>query len=218
MTRKEDIHQQLVDSGVVAVLRGIPEEKIVDVAKAIHRGGVTALEITADNKQYAEMIAAVDEALRGTDAVVGAGTVMDAETAATAISAGAEFLLAPDFNEEVIEVCNREGVVCVPGIMTPTEAVEAMNAGADILKLFPASTVGPGHVSALQGPLGDIPIMPTGGVSAENVDDYFEAGAIAVGAGSGLVNYDAIEDDDMEGVYSQAATFVDAVESARNTD
>lgn len=217
LTRKQIVQQRLVESGVVAVLRGIPRDKIVEVATAIHEGGVTALEITADAERYPEMISAVSEELSGTDAVVGAGTVTDAPTARTAIDAGAEFVLAPDLNERVISVCNREGVVSVPGIMTPTEAVTAMEAGADILKMFPASTVGPGHVSALRGPLGDIPIMPTGGVSADDISDYFEAGAVAVGAGSALVNYDAIENDDMDGVTQRAAEFVDAVEAARVT-
>ncbi|RDI69827.1 bifunctional 4-hydroxy-2-oxoglutarate aldolase/2-dehydro-3-deoxy-phosphogluconate aldolase [Halopelagius longus] len=216
MTRKQAVQRQLVESGVVAVLRGIPREKVVDVASAIHEGGVTALEITADAERYPEMISAVAAALDGTDAVVGAGTVTDAATARNAIDAGAEFVLAPDLSESVVRVCNREGVVSAPGVTTPTEAVTALEAGADILKMFPASTVGPDHVSALRGPLGDVPIMPTGGVSADDVADYFEAGAVAVGAGSALVDYEAIEDDDMDAVTAQAAEFVEAVEAARS--
>ena len=215
MVDKQAVQQRLADSGVVAVLRSIPEDVIVEVANAIDEGGVTALEVTADADRPAEMIAAIDEDLEGTDALVGAGTVMDAETAREVIDAGAQFVLAPNFEPEVVEVCNEEGVVCVPGIMTPTEAVDAMNAGADILKVFPAATVGPGHISALRGPLGDIPLMPTGGVSAENAAEYFEAGAMSVGAGSALVNYEAIENGDMDGVREQAAEFVRAVEAAR---
>ena len=216
MTNKQAVMDSIVDSGVTAVMRGIPEEDVVDVAEAIHEGGVTALELTADAKRCSEMIAKVDRALEGTDAVIGAGTVMDAAAARNVIEAGAEFVLAPNLNEEVMEVCNRESVVAIPGVMTPTEADRAMAAGADILKMFPASTVGPGHIGALQGPLGDVPIMPTGGVSADNVDDYFDAGAVAVGAGSALVNYEAIEAGDMDGVREQAAEFVQAVEDARN--
>ncbi|RDZ39511.1 2-dehydro-3-deoxyphosphogluconate aldolase [Haloferax sp. Atlit-4N] len=216
MSRKQSVQQQLIESGVVAVLRDISGERIVEVATAIYEGGVTALEVTADNPDFAAMISAVEEELRETNAVVGAGTVMDAATAHTAIDAGASFVLAPDLNVEVIDICNDEGVVAIPGIMTPTEAVKAMNAGADILKLFPAATVGPNHVSALRGPLGDIPIMPTGGVSADNVGPYFDAGAVAVGAGSALVNYEAIENGEMKGVRSQAEEFVSAVESARS--
>ncbi|MFC6974326.1 bifunctional 4-hydroxy-2-oxoglutarate aldolase/2-dehydro-3-deoxy-phosphogluconate aldolase [Halomicroarcula sp. GCM10025709] len=215
MTSKQAVQQQLVDSGVTAVLRGIPEEQMVDVATAIHEGGVTALELTADAKRCSDMIAAVDKALDDTDAVIGAGTVMDAAAARNVIEAGAEFVLAPNLNEDVIDVCNREGVVCIPGVMTPTEAAQAMEAGADILKMFPASTVGPGHIGALQGPLGDVPIMPTGGVSTENVAEYFDAGAVAVGAGSALVDYEAIENDDMDQVRESAAEFVEAVEAAR---
>lgn len=215
MVDKQAVQQRLADSGVVAVLRSIPEDVIVEVANAIHEGGVTALEVTADADRPAEMIAAIDEELEGTDALVGAGTVMDAETAREVIDAGAQFVLAPNFEPEVVEVCNEEAVVCVPGIMTPTEAVDAMNAGADILKVFPAATVGPGHLSALRGPLGDIPLMPTGGVSAENAAEYFKAGAMSVGAGSALVNYEAIENGDMDGVREQAAEFVRAVEAAR---
>jgi len=216
MTNKQAVVDSIVDSGVTAVMRDIPEDDIVDVAEAIHAGGVTALELTADAKRCSEMIAKVDRALDDTDAVIGAGTVMDAAAARNVIEAGAEFVLAPNLNEEVIEVCNRESVVAIPGVMTPTEADAAMAAGADILKMFPAKTVGPSHIGALQGPLGDVPIMPTGGVSADNVADYFDAGAVAVGAGSALVNYEAIEAGDMDGVREQAAEFVQAVEDARN--
>jgi len=216
MTNKQEVQQRIVDSGVTAVLRGIDEADIVPVAEAIHEGGVTAIEITADAKRCSDMIADVDRAMEGTDAVVGAGTVMDAAAARNVIEAGAEFVLAPNLNEDVIDVCNREGVVAIPGVMTPTEAAQAMEAGADILKMFPASTVGPGHIGALQGPLGDVPIMPTGGVSADNVGDYFEAGAVAVGAGSALVDYDAIAEDDWDGVRESAAEFVDAIEAVRN--
>jgi 2-dehydro-3-deoxyphosphogluconate aldolase/(4S)-4-hydroxy-2-oxoglutarate aldolase len=216
MTNKQAVQQRIVDSGVTAVLRGIDESDIVPVAEAIHEGGVTAIEITADAKRCSDMIADVDRAMEGTDAVVGAGTVMDAAAARNVIEAGAEFVLAPNLNEDVIDVCNREGVVCIPGVMTPTEAAQAMEAGADILKMFPASTVGPGHIGALQGPLGDVPIMPTGGVSTDNVADYFEAGAVAVGAGSALVDYEAIANDDWDGVRESAAAFVEAIESVRD--
>ena len=215
MNRAETL-DRIAQSGVVAVLRGVGEDAIVPVAKAVHEGGVTALEVTADAKRCSAMIAAIDRELEDTDAVVGAGTVMDAAAARNVIEAGAEFVLAPNLNEEVIEAANRAGVVSIPGVMTPTEADRAMAAGADALKMFPASTVGAGHVGALRGPLGDVPIMPTGGVDTENVAGYFEAGAFAVGAGSALVNYEAIEDEDYEGVRDSAAEFVEAVEDARD--
>ena len=215
MTRKQEVKRALIDSGVTAVLRGVPEDQMVDVATAVHEGGVRALELTADATRCSEQVAAVDRALADTDAVVGVGTVMDPAAARNAIEAGAEFILGPHLDEDVIEVCNREGVLCIPGVMTPTEAADAMEAGADMLKMFPASTVGPDHIGALQGPLGDIEIMPTGGVSTDNVGDYFDAGAVAVGAGSALVDYEAIENDDMDRVRDSAAGFVEAVEKAR---
>jgi len=213
MTSKQEVRQRIVDSGVTAVLRGVDEDDIVPVAEAVHEGGVTAIEITADAKRCRDMVADVDRALDDTDAVVGAGTVMDAAAARNVIEAGARFVLAPNLNEAVVDVCNREGVVAIPGVMTPTEAARAMAAGADMLKLFPASTVGPGHIGALQGPLGDVPVMPTGGVSTDNVADYFEAGAVAVGAGSALVDYDAIARGDWDGVRESAAAFVEAIET-----
>ncbi|MEF8886091.1 MAG: bifunctional 4-hydroxy-2-oxoglutarate aldolase/2-dehydro-3-deoxy-phosphogluconate aldolase [Haloarculaceae archaeon] len=215
MASKQAVQQRIVDSGVTAVLRGIDEDDIVPVAEAVHAGGVTALEVTADGKRASEKTAAIDRALEDTDAMVGAGTVMDAAAARNVIEAGARFVLAPNLNEEVVDVCNRAGVVAVPGVMTPTEADRAMAAGADMLKLFPASTVGPGHIGALRGPLGDIPIMPTGGVDTDNVADYFDAGAVAVGAGSALVDYEAIEREDWDAVRESAAAFVAAVEDAR---
>ncbi|TYT61383.1 bifunctional 4-hydroxy-2-oxoglutarate aldolase/2-dehydro-3-deoxy-phosphogluconate aldolase [Natrialba swarupiae] len=216
MTRAREVSERIVESGVLAVLRGIDEDQIVPVARAIHDAGVGALEVTADGTRAAEQIAAVDRELADTDAVVGAGTVLDAPTAASVIDAGAEFVVAPDTNVEVIRTCNRHGVLSAPGVMTPTEAVTAMEAGADILKMFPAKTVGPAHIGALQGPLGDVDVIPTGGVSPDNVADYFDAGAIAVGAGSAIVDYDAITDGDMDLVRETAASFVDAVDDARS--
>lgn len=216
MPKVRATYDAIIDSGVTAVLRGISQEDIVPVAQAIYDGGVRAIEVTADAKRCSEMIASVDHQLEDTDAVIGAGTVLDAATARNVIEAGAEFVLAPNLNVEVIKVCNSEGVVAIPGVMTPTEADRAMAAGADILKMFPASTVGPGHIGALQGPLGDVPIMPTGGVSTDNVADYFEGGAVAVGAGSALVDYGAIEAGNMTQVKESAAEFATAVRDARS--
>ncbi|WP_436344638.1 bifunctional 4-hydroxy-2-oxoglutarate aldolase/2-dehydro-3-deoxy-phosphogluconate aldolase [Natronorubrum sp. FCH18a] len=216
MSERRSVRDRVVASGVIAVLRGIDEDRIVPVARAIHEGGVDALEITADGTRASDQIAAVDRELGDTDAVVGAGTVLDAPTAQSVIDAGAEFVVSPHTDVETIKLCNRQGVLSAPGVMTPTEAVTALEAGADALKLFPASTVGPGHIGAIRGPLGDVDVIPTGGVSPANVESFFDAGAVAVGAGSALVDYDAIEDGDMDRVRETAAEFVEAVESARD--
>lgn len=215
MQRKRATYETIVDSGIVAILRGIDADNIVPVAEAMHEGGVRAIEVTADAKQASKLVAAVDNALSDTDTIVGAGTVMDATTARNVVEAGAEFVLSPHFSSEVVEVCNQAGVIAAPGVMTPTEATEALASGADILKLFPASTVGPGHVSALRSPLGDVPVMPTGGVSTANVADYFDAGAVAVGVGSAIVDYEAIADGDMMAVERLAREFVDTIADVR---
>lgn len=215
MVETTQVKERIIDSGVVAVLRGVDEGRITTVAREMYEAGVGAIEVTADGARVEEKIAAIDRELADADAVIGAGTVLDPPTARSVVDAGAEFVLAPDCNQDVIRTCNRQGVVSIPGVMTPTEAVTALDAGADILKMFPATTVGPAHIGALQGPLGDIEIMPTGGVTSDNVAEFFDAGAVAVGVGSGIVDYEAIEAGDMKQVRATAEEFVEAVEAAR---
>ncbi|MDG5821758.1 bifunctional 4-hydroxy-2-oxoglutarate aldolase/2-dehydro-3-deoxy-phosphogluconate aldolase [Natronococcus sp. A-GB7] len=216
MSSPEAVKERIVESGALAVLRGVDEDDVVPVARAMSEAGVGALEVTADGTRTYEKLAAIDRELEGTDTVVGAGTVLDAASAQSVIDAGADFVVSPHVDPEVVTVCNRHGVLSAPGVMTPTEAVTAIDAGADVLKMFPASTVGPGHIGALQGPLGDVDVIPTGGVDRENLADYLEAGAVAVGAGSAIVDYDAIADSDMDQVRETAAAFVEAVEHARD--
>jgi len=202
------------ESGVVAVLRGAEPETVVDTAEALVAGGVTALEVTADTAGATDMIATLSEEL-GDDALVGAGTVLDSETARAAIAAGAEFVVSPSFDEGVVETCNRYGVLCAPGVLTPTEAVEAYEAGAEVVKVFPAKTVGPDHVAALKGPLGQLEIIPTGGVSPDNAGDYIEAGAVCVGAGSALVDRDLVDAGDFDAIAERAEAFREVIEAAR---
>ncbi|MDB2261509.1 bifunctional 4-hydroxy-2-oxoglutarate aldolase/2-dehydro-3-deoxy-phosphogluconate aldolase [Halorubrum ezzemoulense] len=205
---------RLVDSGVVAVLRGVPADQLIEIAEALREGGVTAVEITADTPNVADLI---DEVTASFDdeVVVGTGTVLDSETARTTLMAGAEFVVSPSLHEDVIETCNRYGAVSAPGVMTPTEAVRGYEAGADFVKVFPAKTVGPAHLGAMKGPLGQIPMMPTGGVGPDNAAEYVEAGAFAVGAGGALVDYDAAERGDYEVITETAREFTRVVEEAR---
>ncbi|RQH02571.1 bifunctional 4-hydroxy-2-oxoglutarate aldolase/2-dehydro-3-deoxy-phosphogluconate aldolase [Natrarchaeobius oligotrophus] len=216
MVESNQVRERIVDSGVIAILRGIDEDRIGSVARAIHEAGVGAIEVTADGTRVREKIAAVDRELADTDVVVGAGTVLDPSSARTVIDAGATFVLAPDCNPDVIRTCNRHGVVSIPGVLSPTDAVTALEAGADMLKLFPATTVGPDHVGAIRGPLGDVDVVPTGGISTENVGAFFDAGAVAVGVGSSIVDYDAVDRDDPDRIRETAAEFVDAVSSVRS--
>lgn len=206
---------RLLDAGVVAVLRGIDADVMVDTIDALQAGGVTAMEITADGHNASQTIAEVASTFDD-EILLGAGTVMDTATASRVIEAGAEFVVSPHFDPDIVETTRRRGVVAGPGIMTPTEAVRATEAGADLLKVFPASTVGPGHLGDIQGALGKLPIMPTGGIGPDNVEAFFDAGASVVGAGSALIDYDAVERGDYEAVEARAREFVAAVEAAQN--
>jgi 2-dehydro-3-deoxyphosphogluconate aldolase/(4S)-4-hydroxy-2-oxoglutarate aldolase len=212
---KQEIIQQMRDSGVVAVMRGADADAVVDIAEALAEGGVTALELTADTPGVMNLVDEVSDALDDTDVIVGAGTVLDEETARAAILAGAEFVVSPSFHEDVVETCNRYGAPVAPGVATPTEAVEAYQAGADMVKLFPASCLGPDFLASVKGPLGHIPIMPTGGVGPDNAGDFIQAGAECVGAGSSLVDDEAIENEDFDMITANAEAMVQAVEDAR---
>ncbi|KDS90781.1 2-dehydro-3-deoxyphosphogluconate aldolase [Halorubrum saccharovorum] len=206
---------RIVDSGVVAVLRGVEADQLIGITEALREGGVTAVEITADTPDVAEKLGEVAGSFDD-EVVVGTGTVLDSETARTTLMAGAEFVVSPSLHEDVIETCNRYGAVSAPGVMTPTEAIRGYEAGADFVKVFPAKTVGPAHLGAMQGPLGQIPMMPTGGVGPDNAADYVDAGAFAVGAGGALVDYDAAERGDYEAITETAREFVQVVEDARD--
>ena len=205
---------QIADGGVVAVLRGVDADQLVAIAEALQAGGVDVVEITADTPAVTDLIGTLTDTFD--DLVVGTGTVLDAETAQATIAAGASFVVSPSLHEDVIETCNRYGVVCAPGVMTPTEAIRGYQAGADFVKVFPAKTVGPAHLGAMKGPLGQIPMMPTGGVGPDNAGDYVEAGAFAVGAGGALVNYEAATRGDYEVITETAREFTRVVEDARS--
>ena len=215
MTRMHSQHvDQIRDRGVIAILRGVDIESAIDVADAVVDGGVTALEVTADTTNVAETIDVLSD--RFNDVLVGAGTILDAETARTVQLAGAEFLVTPTVDSGVIETANRYGTPVATGAFTPTEALRAYEAGADFVKVFPAKTGGPDHVAALGGPLPQIPLVPTGGVGPENAGKYVEAGAVAVGVGSAIVDVDAIANEEYEVITENARRTVDAVAVARD--
>lgn len=204
---------RIADSGVVAVLRGVDADQLVGIAEALQAGGVDVVEITADTPAVTDLIETLTDTFD--DLVVGTGTVLDAETARSTIAAGAAFVVSPSLHEDVIETCNRYGVVCAPGVMTPTEAIRGYEAGADFVKVFPAKTGGPAHVAALGGPLSQIPLVPTGGVSADNAGAYVEAGAAAVGVGSAIVDRDAVGAGEYDRIAANARAVVEAVATAR---
>ncbi|HET7626787.1 MAG TPA: bifunctional 4-hydroxy-2-oxoglutarate aldolase/2-dehydro-3-deoxy-phosphogluconate aldolase [Bacillales bacterium] len=179
--------QSIYENKLVAVIRGAKGEEVLAIAKALSNGGVKVLEITAETPGVLRLIEKVANEL-GDEVTVGAGTVLDPETARAAIMAGAQFIFSPTVNPDTIRMTKRYGAVSIPGAMTPTEILSAYEHGADIIKVFPANVLGPRYLKDIHGPLPHIPLMPTGGVSLENIEDYFANGAVAAGLGSALVN------------------------------
>jgi 2-dehydro-3-deoxyphosphogluconate aldolase/(4S)-4-hydroxy-2-oxoglutarate aldolase len=209
-----DAIERIEAAGVIAVLRGVEPETVGAVGEAIVAGGVTALEVTAESPDAMRSIERLVDAL-GDDALVGVGTVLNPETAHEAIDAGAAFVVAPTFEESVVAACNDADVPVAPGVFTPTEAQRAHEAGADVVKIFPAKTGGPGHLSAIKGPLGHLDVIPTGGVGPDNAGEYIRAGAMAVGAGGAILDDEAVDRGDYEVLTENAAAMVAAVEGAR---
>lgn len=207
------ILNRIEESGVVAILRGVDPDSVVDVATAVVDGGVTALEVTADSPKVTEMISTLTNTFD--DVAVGAGTVLDRETARAVQLAGAEFIVTPTVDEGVIETANRYGTPVATGAFTPTEALTAYEAGADVIKVFPAKSGGPEHVAAIGGPLPQIPLVPTGGVGPSNAGDYIKAGAVAVGAGSAIISDKTVESDDYAAITRNACAMLEAIETAR---
>ena len=177
----------LKEYGVVAVVRGNSKEVGVEISKACVKGGVKALEVTYTNKFANDIIKELSEIYEGQDdVVIGAGTVLDAETARAAMLAGAKYIVSPAFDLETAKICNRYKVPYLPGIMTINEIITAHEAGVDFVKLFPGSAFGQGYVKAIKGPLPYANIMVTGGVNTDNIDSWIKAGVDAVGIGGEL--------------------------------
>lgn len=203
--------ESVLERKLVAVLRASDGAKLVDVARALLDGGIPILEITLTVPRALEVIGAVRDAL-GDQVLLGAGTVLDAETARAALLAGAEFIVAPTLDVEVIRLCHRYDKLVMPGAFTPTEVLDAWQAGAGIVKVFPADVGGPAYFKALRGPLPQVRLMPTGGVDLNTAADFLSAGACALGLGSALVEKDAVARGDMTRIRSLAEQYVAIVE------
>lgn len=210
-----EILENIKVSGIVAVIRGSNRKNIVQIARALKKGGVTTLEITVETPHALSLIELVSAEL-GNDVIVGAGTVLDSETARAAIMSGAKFICSPIANSETIKLTKRYGVISIPGALTPTEILTAFEKGADIIKVFPARVLGPGYLKDIHGPLPHIPLMPTGGIDLNNIGDYIKAGAIAVGVGSTLVNTKGkIDEQELSNLTNKATKFIKEVDKAR---
>lgn len=204
---------RIIDCGVVAVLRADSPTELMDVSKALREGGVVAIEVTMTVPGALKVIE--EAAAKMTDTIVGVGTVLDPETARAAILAGAEYVVSPTLNLGVIEMTKRYGKVVMPAGFTPTEILTAWQAGADVVKVFPAGVGGPSYFKDVLGPLPQVKLMPTGGVNAETTPQFIKNGAVAVGAGSAMVDKKAVADKDWATLTKTAKAFVDAVAKAR---
>jgi 2-dehydro-3-deoxyphosphogluconate aldolase/(4S)-4-hydroxy-2-oxoglutarate aldolase len=201
-------------SGVVAIVRLDDLSRAVPLTEALIRGGARTVEFTFTNPTASKVIESVRDAL-GEEAVVGAGSVLDSETARTAILAGAQFVVTPRVNTRVIELCRRYAVPTVIGAFTPTEMLTAWEAGATYVKVFPASVGGPGYLKDVRGPLPQLKLIPTGGVSAANAGDFIRAGAVAIAVGSNLVDAKTVADQNWTVIEGRARELIEAVRAAR---
>lgn len=211
--KKFDVLNAIVKVGVVAVVRAESAEQGIRIAQACAEGGVAGIEITYTVPGATGIIERLAREFEGSGFIVGAGTVLDPETARTAILSGARYIVSPALNLDTVRLCNRYAVPVMPGVMTVTECIAALEAGADIIKVFPGEAFGPAIIKALKGPLPQAEFMPTGGVSIENADAWIRAGAIAVGAGSTLTA--GAKTGDYAAVTRAAREFVKQIAQAR---
>ncbi|KWX86228.1 2-dehydro-3-deoxyphosphogluconate aldolase [Paenibacillus riograndensis] len=211
---KEKAIGQLISSGLVAVIRRPVPEHVDGIAAALAEGGVGALEITADTPEVNRLISGL-KAKYEDRLLVGAGTVLTLDQAEQAIAAGADFIFSPNFNEAIVKLTVEKGRIAIPGVMTPTEIVRADEAGADLLKIFPGGSLGASYIKGLQGPLGHLRMMPTGGVTLDNAGSFIAAGAVALGLGSALVDRQAAKRGDYGKLTETACRFGDEVRKAR---
>ena len=215
MSDKAVVIQTIRAVGVIPVVRAQSADEAIAAIDAIREGGIPILEITMT---VPGAVGVIEEVSRryGNEAVVGAGTVLDGETARTCILAGARFVVSPSLNLETIEVCRRYGIAVMPGALTPTEVVQAWSAGADFVKVFPAGAVGgASYIKSLKAPLPQIELVPTGGVSLKTAADFIKAGASALGVGADLVDVQAIRDGNQSVITERAQEFVRIVREAR---
>ena len=214
MPSKNEQLQTLKDSGVVAVIRSDRSDELVQVVQAISEGGIRAIEITMTTPGALDVIK-TSVAKFKTSVLIGAGTILDTETARVAILAGAEYLVAPTLNPAVIELCRRYNKIVIPGALTPTEILTAWECGADLVKVFPATTMGPRYFRDVKGPLPQIDLIPTGGVNLENAGDFIRAGASAIAVGSNLIDKQAVARGAWQVIRDTARKYVEAVHNAR---
>lgn len=210
---KEKVLQKMTDAGLVAVVRAKDAEEAIKISDACLEGGCPSIELTFTVPGAHKVIEALATKYQSGEMLLGAGTVLDSETARVAILSGANYIVSPGFNLETAKLCNRYRVPYLPGCMTITEVLTALEAGADIVKIFPADLFGPKIIKDIKGPLPQAKMMPTGGVDADNVGEWIKAGAVAVGAGSSLTK--GAKTGDWNAITETAKKFIANIKAAR---
>ena len=212
--QKEDVRNRILETGIVPVIRASSPEEACFAAESVARGGISIAEVTMTVPQAVEVISQLRKKLPRL--LVGAGTVLDVETARGCMRAGASFLASPGLNLEIVEMADHENVVLIAGALTPTEVLTAWKAGADFVKIFPCAQVGgPSYIKALKGPFPEIPLVPTGGVGLENAADYIRSGAAALGVGGELIPRSALRTRRGDILEELARRLAEAVADAR---
>ncbi len=215
---KREILNQMISEGLIPVVRVTDAKEAMDVADALKEGGVHFIEITMSVQGAIDVIKELTQKYKD-EIILGAGTVLDAETGRAALLAGAQFLVSPTLNLDLIQLGHRYSAVVIPGTMTPTEMLTAWNAGADMVKVFPAAQLGgPEYIKAVRGPLPQILIIPTGGVNLQNAGAFIKAGAVALGAGGELVDKTAIKERKFNIITENTRAFLKAIREARGQD
>ena len=214
---KQEVIERITRGGVLPVIRAESPEEARAVIEAVRAGGIDVIEVTMTVPGAIGLIRELS-AEYGDEVLIGAGTVMDPETAAACIDAGAKFIISPALNLDTIAYCSERDVVVMPGALTPTEVVTAWNAGADFVKVFPANAMGgASYLKSLKAPLPHIKLIPTGGVSQTTAADFIKAGASAVGVGADLVDVQAIREGRPEAIIESAGKYLEIVKEARRT-
>ncbi|MBS4216944.1 bifunctional 4-hydroxy-2-oxoglutarate aldolase/2-dehydro-3-deoxy-phosphogluconate aldolase [Bacillus sp. FJAT-49711] len=203
-----NIIKRLEKEKIIVIIRGINQKDSIPIAEALVEGGIRFIEVTMNTKGALEIIKEWRDHFKHDDVFIGAGTVLNIEMASSAIDAGAQYIVTPNLDEEVVELACREGIEIFPGVMTPTEIMKAIKAGAKAVKLFPMGELGLNYLKEIKAPLSDVKMIATGGVDVGNIQDYLKNGVIAVGIGSNIINKDMIEKKNFKGLTDLAKRFI----------
>lgn len=214
MSDKLEVLNRILDCGIIAVIRAPDIERGYNLAEAARKGGITAIEIAMTVPGALEVIRELVARYPGNEVIIGAGTVLDPETARLTILSGADYIISPHFNPEVVRMCHRYRKVCIPGAMSVKEVVEVLESGADAIKIFPAGLFGPQIIKAIREPLPQAKLVPTGGVNLDNVAEWFEAGAAAVAVGGELTK-EALAKNDYGLLEQKAKEFILRIKEVR---